>query len=393
MSTPPRDAFDPYEATARFDPYPHYARLRGLAPVVHLTLDGRDVFALSHDRHVRAALRDTGTFSSVGGLSLHPRDRLTAGVIISADPPDHTRLRRVVGHHMSPRAITAMAPRIRARIAGLVTAVARQRRFDAVGHLARVVPAIVISDLVGLPVEDRHMYPEWAEAATNSQGPSAAVPPGAYQRLREMAEYIGRVGANGRLAPGRIGASVFAAARRGEITDAEAASLVFGAFVVAGLHATTAGLGWLFALASRYPGEWAAYAANDGRPARLADEIARHQALFPHGYRVATRDATVDGYAIPAGARVLLLYGSANRDPARWADADAFLVGRADAANHLGFGDGPHRCLGEHLFRLEVDAVGDALAAAGVTAITVGQARFGDNSTVRGFAALPVALS
>lgn len=404
---PPVHCFDPYSPDVQRDPYPHYTDLRGTAAVVRTTLDGRPVYVLSRDRDVRAALADWRTFSSRGGLSLHPRDRFQAGVLVATDPrrpgepsaghADHTDLARTVAPSMTAQAVAAIAPRVRAWVDDLVGDLVAAGGFDAVADLARPVPTRVVSDLVGLPEEGRERYAGWARAATALQGPQTAYPADAFAQIQQMQEYVTRLGTDRRFAPDGVGAAVFAAAeRQGGISPEEATSIVWGGLIVAGLHTTIAALAWTLWVAARHSDQWWYYRQryHDGDGGRLAwaDELLRYEAIFPHGYRTTTTAVTVDDYLIPADARVLLLYGSANRDPRRWSEADRFLLTRADAAAHVGFGAGVHHCLGQHLVRLEVQAVLDAFARHGVTGFEVGQAEFEPNAAVRGWSRLPVTV-
>jgi cytochrome P450 len=404
----PEVSFDPYDATVLRDPYPSYARLRDTAPVVRSVIDGRPVWMLSHDHTVRAVLADWRTFSSVGGLSLHPRGRYEAGVLISTDPrrpqdpatqPDHTDLRRAVTPHLGPRALEQIRRPVQSWVHRIVGDLVAAGRFDAVQDLARVVATRVIADLVGIPASDRHLAADWAAAATARQGPRGAVSTQTVGHLQAMRSYVGRLGADGDLALSGVGAAVFAAADNGgRIGRDDAASIVWGGLIIAGLHTTIAALSWAIVAAARHPQQWDRYRAwyHAGDPARVTwpDEVLRHEVVFPHGYRTAVIDTDIDGYLIPASARVLVLYGSANHDPSRWAQPETFVLNRAEADQHLGIGWGPHRCLGRHLAHLEIGAVLDALAAHNVVRVRVIDDLTGwaPNAAVRGWARLPVAV-
>ncbi|WP_345541401.1 cytochrome P450 [Phytohabitans rumicis] len=406
---PPDHPFDPYSAHVQRDPYPHYADLRDTAPVVRCVLDGREVYVLSRDRDVRAALADWETFSSRGGLSLHPRPRHEAGVIIASDPrrpgdppgvPDHGDLIRAVAGHFSPRAIARLSGPVRAWAHSLVGDLVSAGSFDTVAALARVVPTRVVGDLVGLPEADRYQYADWAAAAMSLQGPDSVIAPHVADRLGAMREHVTQLGTNGGLALAGVGAAVFSAADNdGPLTRQDAISIVWGALIVAGLHTTVAALTWALLAAATYPYQWDRYRNwhRSGDPARLAwtDELLRYESIFPLGYRTTTTVAKVDGYVIPARSRVLILYGAANRDPARWPAADQFVVGRHGVGQHLGLGDGTHRCIGQHLARLETTAVLDAFAAHGVCGFSPveQQAVWEPNAAVRGWSRFPMTVT
>lgn len=405
---PPDHPFDPYSPDAQRDPYPYYAELRDTAPVVRSVIDGRPVYVISRDRDVRAVLADWRSFSSRGGLSLHPRDRLQAGALVATDPKwpgeptrdhaDHTALARAVAPHMSHHAIQAIVPRVRGWVDHLVGRLVAAGDFDAVADLGLAIPTRVVSDLVGLPEAGRERYADWAQTATALQGPQRDFPADAFAKIQEMQEYVARLGVDRELAPDGVGAAVFAAAQRGgAISRDEATSIVWGGLIVAGLHTTIAALTWTMWLAARHPEQWRVYRQwhRDDVAARRAwtDELLRYETVFPHGYRTTTGPVRVDEHLIPADSRVLVLYGSANRDPRRWPEPDRFLLTRADATAHVGFGEGVHHCLGQHLARLEIQAVLDAFAAHGVTRFEVGDGEFATNAAVRGWAHLPVTVA
>lgn len=393
-TAPPRDQWNPYTPEALRDPYPHYRRLRELAPVVRLRLDGRDVYAVTHDAHVRELLRHD-QISNAGGISLHPRDRVSAGVIISSDGLDHDRLRRVLAGRMSRDAINRIEPQIRRHVYGVVARLVKRGGFDAVTELARPISTRIVIDLVGLPEADREQYPQWASAASSAQGPADLIPPDRYAHLQALRERVTRLGTDRRFTAGGLGGHIFAAYDRGDIDLGEATSLVYGALVVAGLHTTIAGLTWLLRLVAAYPDQWRrATSRSNGVASCRAwiDEVLRYEVMFPHDYRTATEELAVGGYTIPAGGRVLLLLGAANRDPARWPEPDRFDPTRARTGSQLGFGAGAHRCIGEHLFRAEATAVMDALVVCAVIGIEAGTGEFDINAAVRGWASQPVTV-
>ncbi|MBO0870424.1 MAG: cytochrome P450, partial [Micromonosporaceae bacterium] len=320
MTAPPALQFDPYQPDLQRDPYPLYHRLRGLAPVVHTTIDGLDVYAVAHDRNVRRVLADWRAFTSHGGLSLHPRDdRMQAGVLIAADPEEdvpglsnHTDLLRVVAPYVSSRAIDQIRNDVTPYIATVVDEVVETGAFDAV-TLGRRIPTEVVSNLVGLPRDGRDRYADWAIAATSMQGPAGAVTPELVEHLQAMQGYVGGLGQEGRLDPRGIGAKAFAAAADPDsrVSLADATSIVWGGFIVAGMHTTIMAIAYLFWYLASYPDQWRRYrdwhAAGDPGRSRWIDELLRREVIFPHGYRTAVRDVELDGYTIPAGARVLVL--------------------------------------------------------------------------------------
>jgi cytochrome P450 len=405
VTVPPRYQFDPYQPDVQRNPYDLYRQLREIAPVVHSVIDGRDVYAVAHDRNVRRVLTDWRGFTSHGGsTSLHPReDRMQAGALVSSDPEEdepgvanHTHLVKLVAPYMSRRAMDELRAEVCPYIAVVVDEAVDAGTFDATA-LGRLIPTEVVSNLVGLPKDGRDRYADWAAAATSRQGPSSVLTPELLEQLQATQRYVAGLGQEGRLDPQGIGAKAFAAAAdpRSPVSVADATSITWGAFIVAGMHTTIMAMTFMFEYLASYPEEWKLYrgwhAAGDAGRSRWIDELLRREVVFPYDYRTATRDVDVEGYTIPAGARVLALLGSANRDPQRWPDPDRFWPDRSDVDSHVGFGHGVHKCLGQYLARLELGAVLDRLCERGVERVQVGEsAQWASNAAVRGWARLPI---
>jgi cytochrome P450 len=391
FADPPADDFDPYTAENHLNPWPQYARLQGKAPVVKLFLDGRTVYAITGYEHIRAAFERDELYSSRGGLSLHPREREQAGVLISTDGREHARLCRVISPYLTERAIGLRRRQVTAYVGDLVAELVERGSFDAVTDLARRVPVQVVSDLIGLPDDgERDRFADWAAAATYAQGPKWSATPQALDRIAEMRDYVGKLGVDRKFTPGGLGETVFGKVGDGlqDITSQEATSIVWGGLVVAGLHTTIAALGWLI---------WAL--ATEGitfderlAHARVADEVVRWQSPFPHVYRTTTHAVSVGDYLVPADARVLLLVGAGNRDGRWWQNPDMFDPFRVGVQDHLGLGRHVHSCLGQHLFRLEVEALLLGLLRAGVRRLQVTGRQREVGTTVGGCASRPTTV-
>jgi cytochrome P450 len=371
------------------DPYPTYRLLRDAGPAVYL--ERIDAWALARDASVRAALTDWETFSSAAGVALTEGvNQALTGTVLASDPPEHDRLRAVMSERLAPRALGGFRTSVRLQADAMVRDLVRRRSFDAVEDLALAFPVAVLLDLIGLPDDGRDQVLNWADGAFNAFGPDN-------ERLRrslpvhqDKFDYLASVVASGRLAPGSIGRGICEAADRGEIERASCVSLL-AALVDAGLDTTINAMSNVALLFSRHPRQWERLRADRNRIPAAFNEILRWESPVQAFARGVTADYDMDGVTLPAGSRVLLLYGSANRDERAWTDPVAFDVGR-DASRHLAFGRGIHVCAGQGLARLEAHALLAALADH-VAQFETGEPQRRLNNTVRGLSRLPTTVT
>ena len=371
------------------DPYPTYRLLRDAGPAVYL--ERIDAWALARDASVRAALIDWATFSSAAGVALTEGvNQALTGTVLASDPPEHDRLRSVMSERLAPRVLGGFRTSVRRQADAMVRDLVRRRSFDAVQDLARAFPVAVLLDLIGLPDDGRDQVLNWADGAFNAFGPDN-------ERLRrslpvhqEKFEYLASVVASDRLAAGSIGRGICEAADRGDIERASCVSLL-AALVDAGLDTTINAMSNVALLFSRYPQQWERLRADRTRIPAAFNEILRWESPVQAFARGVTADYDMDGVILPAGSRVLLLYGSANRDERTWADPEVFDIDR-DASKHLAFGRGIHVCAGQGLARLEAYALLAALAEY-VAHFETGEPQRHLNNTVRGLSRLPTTVT
>lgn len=346
--------FDPFADEVLADPYPAWARVRDAGAAVHVPV--HDVWAIGRYADVREALRDSGTFSSRGGIGLRVLDDpVEAGLPSSVDPPDHDRYRRLMGAQLGPRHLPRLGDMIRVRAEDLVKDLVERESFDAVADWGRTFPVEILGDLVGLPVQGRERLPQWSAAVFDNFGPAGERVDAALPLLDELVRYVGEVVTRENLDPDGMGAKVYEAADRGEVNDVEALSVVM-TFLVSGMGTTSDALAQMLLLLAEHPDQWAALRANPALIPGAFEEVLRYDAPVQAFFRTVTRDTEVDGAKVPEGARAMLLFGSANRDGRKWADPDRFDVGR-NPVDHLAFGSGTHNCAGQALARLEAKAL------------------------------------
>ena len=396
--------YRPFSLEVAADPYPYYEELREVAPVHHLERD--DVWVVSRYDDVVAVLRDPLTFSSALGLGdvfmgraripgRRPPSFLTdfAGlrVLIASDPPDHTRLRRLVSKAFTPREIAALESRIRALAESMVDdLIDAGDDGDLVAQLAYPLPVIVIADLLGIPGERRDDFKGWSDDLVG--GLSGTWDP---ERLQvsgaEMFTYFAAEVADRKRRPGDDLISLLAtrAVEDGSALEPMEILMFCVLLLVAGNETTTNLIGNGAQALFEHPGEGARLHDDPELVAMAVEEALRYDAPVQSLPRGTTRDVEIGGARIPAGAHVLVLFGSANRDERRYPDADVFRADR-NPADHMAFGAGIHHCLGAPLARLEARAVGDTMVRRLRALEPTGDATRIDSFFLRGFAHMPV---
>jgi cytochrome P450 len=343
------------------DPYPAYRQLRDESPVHPI---GPGTWLLSRYEDVSRVLRDHDRFSS------SPMNMGAPGFkfLIGADPPDHTRLRRLVNRPFHPAAIALLEPRIREICEGLVDelcAANERGEADLVEHVAYPLPVIVIAELLGIPIERRADFKRWSDAMIGGMSEDFDRSAGALAAM-EMFGYFNDVIAERRAAPGDDLVSLLVGGA--EPLDNQELLMFCMLLLVAG-NETTTNLISNGALALFDRPEAVARLEDVSLLPAAIEEALRFDAPVQSLMRSVTEDVVLgDGQAVRAGSTVVVLYGSANRDERHYGDdAEDFVVDRyaplRGVADHVGFGAGIHYCLGAPLARLEARVVGETLLA------------------------------
>jgi cytochrome P450 len=378
---------DLFSDEALQDPYPLYKALRALAGAVWMK--PLQMFALSRFDDVREALRNWRVFSSARGVAMNePINQAIAGNTLGSDPPLHNRFRNILVKPMLT-GMPAVTELLESEAERLAERLCTQGRFDAATELAQYLPITVISHLVGLPEEGRERMLEWGNAAFNSLGPSNQRCASSTQIAMGLVDYaLNKLDAR-TVKRGSWASMAFEAAERGEITLQQARGLILD-YVAPSLDTTIFAISnaiWLFA---RHPDQWSALCANPASMPGAINEVLRVESPIQAFSRFVTQDTQVDGVSVPQGSRVIVLYGSANRDERKWEDPERFDIQRK-AAEQLAFGHGEHLCVGLPLARLEIKVVLSALARRVKRFELLGMRR-GINNTLRGIEHLQVAI-
>jgi cytochrome P450 len=376
----------------RDDPYPVMRALREAAPVADA---GGGLFILSRYADCRAALLDHRRFSSdlrnaTGYDAGAPLAAAAAALMVFSDPPDHTRLRGLVQKAFTPRRVHELRPRVEAIVARLLPG---DGELEVIGDLAHPLPFIVIAELLGVPAPDHEQFRAWAgdlalvlEPVQSDERRARALAGSA-----ALGEYLRPQFAARREEPrdDLLTALVQAELRGDRLSESELGANVVQ-LLIAG-HETTQNLiaNGLWALL-RHPDQLARLRDDPALVPAGVEELLRYDSPVQFATRVALTDVEIDGVVVPRGARVMILLGAANRDPARFADPDALDVARADAG-HLAFGHGPHFCLGNALARLEAEvALGALVRLPGLRLADGAPPAYRDTAMLRGLRELRV---
>ncbi|MGW5519527.1 cytochrome P450 [Nocardia africana] len=385
--------FSPYDFGIHDDPYPVYARLREQAPVFRNSDD--DFWALSRYADVLAALRDSDRFSSANGLRMEPAfwgpQAEQFFSFVAMDPPKHTRLRGLVTRAFTARRVQALAPRLREIATDLLGPLLEQGSFDLMTDFAGPYPTEVISELVGVPRADRDLVRKLGMEIMYTEEESTDLRPEAMQAIGALVGYYTELTIErSKHRTDDLLSGLLDAADGDDRLSPEEIVGVLILLVGAGIETSMLTLGNLW---------YAAWAHPDQRAAalgRVDDWIAEGMRWDPatqSQLRTTTESVDLHGVTIPAGARMLLLTGSANRDPEVFDRADVFDLDR-DTSDALVFGSGRHHCLGSNLGLLELrTALGEIAARIADYDIDLDGLRRIHSSNNRGFAALPTTVT
>jgi cytochrome P450 len=389
--------FNPYDYRFHEDPYPFYDVLREQYPIYHNEELG--FWALSRHEDVAAAFRDITRFSNRHGVTLDP---LATGPhahktmsFLAMDPPRHTRMRALVSRGFTPRRVAELEPRIvditKLHLANAVEKIRSGETFDVVSDFAGRVPMDVISEMVGVPEADRPELRRLADLLVHREEGVLDVPQAGIEAAITLHGYYAEMIAERKAqrTEDLTSALIDAEIDGDRLTDAEITAFLF-LMVVAGNETTTKlianGTYW----AGMNPDQRRKVWSDDTMVPSWVEETLRYDTSTQLLARLVTEDVEFYGQVVPEGSRMVILVGSANRDPRVFDQPEDYRIGR-DTSQILSFGLGRHFCMGASLARLETNiAFREMIASfADYEVITEGAQRV-HSINVRGFATLPI---
>ncbi|TDD85960.1 cytochrome P450 [Saccharopolyspora karakumensis] len=386
--------FSPYDYAVHADPYPTYARLRDEAPVYHNA--ELDFWALSRYSDVAALFRDNTRLSNANGVTLDPAAwgpyAHKTMSFLALDDPRHNRLRSLVSRGFTPRRVRDLQPRILELARRHLHPALESGEFDFVADFAGKFPMDVISELIGVPEADRDRLRELADTLVHREEGVFDVPQTAMEAALHLVAYYSDLLAERRRkrADDLTSALLDAEIDGDRLSDEEIIAFLV-LMVVAGNETTTKLLANAAYWAHRNPEEQAKPLIDPGRVTDWIEETLRYDTSTQVIARTATEEIRLHETTIPTGARVLLMPGSANRDPRAFDDADRYDLDRSADTKIVSFGGGTHFCLGAHLARLEARiALTEFVELVKSYDVDTDRAQRVHSSNVRGFATLPV---
>jgi hypothetical protein len=366
----PATAYDPFDATFLNDPYALFARMREAAPVAYAP--AIDMWTVTDYDDVDAIFKDPETFSAA--IAQAPLDPIAPeaqailsegfrplAVMSNLDPPEHARIKRHTSRAFSARRIAKMETVIRERATAMVDAMPPAGEIDLVADLAFPLPAVTIFKMIGFPDDDLELLKSWCGnrlimtwgRASSQEQQRIARQMVAYFRYCENFVKLRAENHEDDLTSDLLATGL----EDGTLSHAEIVSIIYG-LSFAGHENITNMIANTVRRLLEHPAAWNALVADpEGRTPGVIEEALRFDSSNIAWRRVTTRPVTLRGVEIPKGARILVLLGAANHDPAKFSDPETFDIDRADARSHLAFGKGIHYCLGAALTRLELAIV------------------------------------
>ncbi|GGQ37888.1 cytochrome P450 [Streptomyces griseomycini] len=406
MAAPTDLAFDPWDPAFVADPYPAYAELRERGRVHFfeptnqwLVPHHADVSALLRDRRLGRTYLHRFSHEEFGRTAPPPEHEpfhtLNDHGMLDLEPPDHTRIRRLVSKAFTPRTVERLKPYVRGLAGDLVAALVEAGGGDLLRDVAEPLPVAVIAEMLGIPESDRAPLRPWSAdiCGMYELNPSEEAAARAVRASVEFSDYLRELIARRRKAPGDDLVSGLIAAHDEDddrLTEQEMIStcvLLLNAGHEATVNATVNGWWALF----RNPDQLAALRADPSLVPSAVEELMRYDTPLQLFERWVLDEIEIDGRVIPRGAEIAMLFGSANHDPAVFTDPARLDLTRRDNP-HISFSAGVHYCIGAPLARIELAASMTALLEKAPTLRLAAEPKRKPNFVIRGLEGLAVEL-
>jgi cytochrome P450 len=395
--------FDPWDPAFLADPYPAYAELRARGRVIRyeptdqwLVPHHADVSALLRERRLGRTYRHRFSHEDFGRSAPPPEHEpfhtLNDHGMLDLEPPDHTRIRRLVSKAFTPRTVERLKPYVHGLANELVGKLVEAGGGDLLTDVAEPLPVAVIAEMLGIPEADRGPLRPWSAAICGMYelNPPEETAARAVRASEEFSDYLRELIAARRKEPGEdLISGLIAAHDEGDrLTEQELIStavLLLNAGHEATVNATVNGWWALF----RNPGQLAALRADHSLVPTAIEELMRYDTPLQLFERWVLDDIEIDGTTIPRGSEIAMLFGSANRDPGVFADPGRLDLARADNP-HISFSAGIHYCIGAPLARIELAASMTALLRQAPTLGLAAEPERKPNFVIRGLEGLSV---
>jgi cytochrome P450 len=392
MSNRVTSDLDPFSPEFRADPFTCYAQLRALGPIVWLERYG--IWVVSHYEQVRSVLTDFDVFSNAGGGGLTNYFEVPPwrqpSIILEVDPPEHSRTRAVLMRVVSATAVRGMRDGFEQVADQLFDRALAAGTLDAIPDLVQPFPLTVFPDAVGLAKEGREHLLTYGSMVFGAFGPVTSWYEELMLQAPAVGEWILAHCQRDALAPVGLGASIYATADAGEITEAEATLLV-RSLLSAGVDTTIDSIGLALRCLIDHPDQWRLLRETPSLARAAFEEATRYDSSSQSLFRTTLRPFEFAGAQLGKHEKVLVLVGSAGRDPARWDDPDRFDI-RRKLNGQIGYGTGIHGCVAQMMARLEGEVFFRNLATKVKTLEAAGPSALRLNPGLRGLSSLPIAI-
>ena len=352
--------YDPFNPEVIANPYPFYERLRDEHPV-HYN-ERMNFYVLSRYDDIFHALRKPQIFSSAQGLTPAKDEISQLGIpptFIMMDPPDHTRLRRLITKAFTPDTVKDLEPVVRAFVVDCIERMkgkaADGEDVDLIEEIASPLPTMVVANILGVPPEDREKFDPWSDAITSASADFALDVKQAIGAVQGLVSYFGGMCQARRARPTGDMISKLTQAEIGgdKLTDWDILGFCF-VMIAGGNDTTTNLIGNSMRFLHDYPDQHRELLQDPSLIPNAIEEFLRIESVVQGLSRTTTEEVEYHGTVIPSGSKVHNLYASGNRDPRHWGDNADDLDIHREIDRHLSFAQGPHFCIGAHVARLMV---------------------------------------
>jgi len=316
------------------DPFPVYKRLRDLGPVVYLPQN--DLYALSRYEQVSHVLRHPLQYVSSKGVSPQNKvNNILVGSTLNSDPPEHDKTRAVTSAPLLPGALSEVEPRIRQASEKLIDTLCRKGSFDAIADFAQYLPLTIVAELVGLPDAGRDNMLKWASSVFNLFGTENERSEASFADLTELRDFLLEYGQPSKLVPGGLAERIFRVGPLHGFSMEKCAQLMRD-YIAPSLDTTISTTGQIIKLFADNPQQWELLRQQPQLVDNAIEEAVRLSTPIRAFTRYVAEPSEIAGHNIPEGARVIVIYASANRDERKFKNPENFDIQR-DVHDHIGF--------------------------------------------------------
>ena len=342
------------------NPYPEYELMRGMGPVVYVEKLGN--FAFTHYDSVKYALKNNRIFINSNGVAADEvGSNFLKGNILSSDGSVHSELRRAMAPPLMPKALKKLESKVEVLVSNLIDGlILRNESFDVMKDLAPVLPLEIVRGMIGLPEFGQKNMLEWADAAFNILGVQNVRGKEGISKINEMRDFI-----KGKIIRENIAQDTWIGRLfhmlENDLIDPEHLPIITRDYTTPSLDTTISAIGYLIWHLSQHPDQWQQIRKDKSKILTAINESIRLSSPIRSFCRTTSVEVDFRGFKIPKGARVMLLFASANRDSKIFHNPNKFDIKR-EKNEHLGFGHGIHMCVGKHLAILEISKLLAALS-------------------------------